>query len=119
MAGSLTITGLSATEPAGQRTFGPMTIQGTVTIGETLAVPLASGDNTFSIPAGAVACWLVPPATGGVALKVRTSSNASDAGLPVSSALPFGPYCFPASVPASLIVNAAGAQASPLSIVFI
>jgi hypothetical protein len=33
--------------------------------------------------------------------------------------MPFGPFCFPATVPASLIVNASAVQASPLSIVFI
>lgn len=119
MAGTFTIAGMSAGEPAGQRTFGPITIQGVTVIGETLDVPLASGDNTFAIPALSVACWIIPPPTGTAALKVRTTANASDAGLPVSPILPFGPYCFPAPLPTSLIVNASAAQALPLTIVFI
>lgn len=117
--GSLTITGLSASEPSGYRTFGPITIQGTVVIGETLEVPLVSGDNTFAIPDQATACWIIPPTQGTVALTIRTSANSGDAGLPISAQMPFGPFCFPATVPASLIVNASAVQASPLSIVFI
>jgi hypothetical protein len=119
MAGTLTVSGLSAGEPAGERILGPVTITGTAIIGETLDVPLSSGDNTFTIPPGSVACWIIPPPTGTVTLKVRTSANAADAGLPIASGMPFGPYCFPASVPTSLIVNAAAAQSSPLTIVFI
>lgn len=119
MAGTFTVTGMSASEPSGQRRFGPITIEGSTIIGETLGVSLSNGDNAFSIPTGAVACWIVPAAVGGVSLTVRTSANASDAGLPISSLLPFGPYCFSTPTPASLIVRAGGAQASPLTIVFI
>jgi hypothetical protein len=119
MAGSFTVTGQSSGDPAGGRTFGPAVIEGTAVIGETLDVALVSGDNTFAIPGGATACWIVPPSTGTAALKVRTSANPGDVGLPVSPTQPFGPYCFPSSVPASLIVNASLTQAAPLTIVFI
>ena len=38
MAGTFTLTGLSASEPQGERVFGPATIVGEVVIGETLAL---------------------------------------------------------------------------------
>ena len=46
------VEGLSASEPAGQRTLGPLSIPGTVIVGETLALALASGDNTITVPTG-------------------------------------------------------------------
>jgi hypothetical protein len=119
MAGSLTITGLSATEPAGQRTFGPLSIMGKVVIGETLEVPLSSGDNTFSVPVGAVACLLIPPENGTAVLKLRTSLNSTDGGLPINAgAAPFV-YPFPSTPPVSLIVNSSGPQSAPLTVAFV
>jgi len=117
MSGSLTIGG-SATEPAGERIIGPLQIQGNQVVGETLAVPLASGDNTFAIPAGAVLALIIPPQNNSVALKVRTNLNSGDAGLPISPTNPM-PYPFPATAPASLIITASGVVTAPLSIVFI
>jgi hypothetical protein len=119
MAGSLTITGLSATEPAGQRTFGPLSIQGTRVIGETLEVPLSIGDNTFNVPTGSVACLLIPPENSTVGLKIRTSLNSGDQGLPINAGSAPFVYPFPAVAPVSLIVHAESAQAAPLAIAFI
>lgn len=122
--GTFTVTGMSASEPAGNRQFGPYSIQGTLVVGETLAIPLASGDNTITVPASgqAVAVWIVPPTSWttspGPTLLLRTNLNASDTGLPWNSLLPFGPYPLASGVTA-LIVNANGAQASPLTFVFI
>lgn len=117
--GTLTVSGMSASEPAGQRTFGPLTIQGTQVIAESLWVPLASGDNTFAVPASATAVMIIPPLLGTVAIKLRTNLNAADVGLPLNTGqLPFV-YPFPAVIPTSLIINAAGAQVTPISIVFI
>jgi hypothetical protein len=120
MAGSFTITGLSATEPSGQRVFGPLSVQGNVVVGETLEVPLAAGDNSFIIPAGAVAYLLIPPENGTAVLKVRTSANSGDAGLPINGgAVPFI-HAFPAgAAPVSLIVNSSAPQSAPLTIAFI
>ena len=119
MAGSFNLTGLSASEPMGQRQFGPQTIQGTVIIGETIETPLASGDNTFAIPVGSVACWITTPTNGTSALTVRTSANQSDAGLPINGAGFPMILCFPATVPANLIVNSSAATSGPLAIAFI
>ncbi len=118
-AGTLTVQGMSASEPAGQRTFGPLTITGTQVIGETLEAPLASGDNTFAVPTAAVACLIIPPTNGTAVLKLRTSANSSDAGLPLNGGGAPTLYPFPASAPTSLIVNASVSQTPPLTIAFI
>lgn len=117
-AGTFTITGMSASEPAGQRTFGPLTITGQQVIGETLEVPLASGDNTFAVPVGAVAALIIAPLNGTTALTLRTNLNAADVGLAFSGI--GNPMVFPFAVtPTSLIINSSGVQASPLTIAFI
>lgn len=119
MAGSLTISGLSAGEPAGQRTFGPLPITGSTVVGETLESILASGDNTFAIPAGSVAALIIAPVNGTAVLKVRTSANSGDAGLPIAAAnLPMV-YPFPAALPTSLIVNSSAGQTNPMTIAFV
>jgi hypothetical protein len=119
MAGTLTITGMSAGENAGQRVFGPVTITGSVVIGETVAQSLASGDNTITVPAGAVACMVIPPTNNAVALKFRTSANSSDGGLALNpGAVPFV-YPFPASAPTSVILNAASTITNLVTVVFI
>lgn len=118
MAGTFTITGFSATEPAGQRTFGPISIQGTVVIGATLESPLVMGDNNFTIPGQSVACLIIPPENGEAVLKIRTSLNSTDSGLPISSGNPTL-YPLPATLPVLLIINASAALSSPLTIAFI
>lgn len=119
MAGTLTIAGLSAGENVGQRVLGPLSIVGSSAVGETLSVALTTGDNTLSVPSGAVACLIVPPTNNAVVLKVRTSLNSGDAGLPLNTgALPFV-YPFPATPPTTLIVNAASSVASGFSVAFI
>ena|ERR1039457_599688 len=118
MAGTFTISGLSATEPGGERIFGPQSIQGTVVIGETLAVAVAEGDNTFVVPTGAVAVWITPPLNGASTLKVRTNLNSADAGLPISIINPTV-YSFPLPAPTSLIVKANVAETGFLTIAFI
>lgn len=114
MAGTVTISGLSASEPSGQRTLGPMSVQGTVVIGDTQATALSSGDNTISIPAGAVGVVIIPPSSGAVVLKYRTSLNAGDGGLPISPSQPFV-HVFPSPIPTSIIINAGSSQSAFLS----
>lgn len=87
MAGTLTLTGMSAGLPSGSKTIGPVTITGSSAVGEVVDATLASGDNTFPLPSGytfrAVAIFL---GTGGVpaTVKARTNLNASDEGLALS-----------------------------------
>ena len=119
MSGTLTISGFSGGEPQGSRTIGPVTITGTTVVEETLNVPLSSGDNTFAVPAGAVACLIIPPANGTAVLKLRTNTNSGDAGLVIPSInLPMV-YPFPPTPPTSLIINSGASQTAPLTIAFI
>ncbi len=119
MAGTLTVAGMSAGENAGMRVFGPLTITGTTVIGDTFAGPLAMGDNTIAVPLGAVAVLIVPPVNNTTTLKVRTSLNAADAGLPVNSgAVPFL-LPFPATAPTTVIVNSSGATSAFCTVAFI
>ena len=122
--GTFTVSGLSSSEPTGERVFGPVTIQGVQVIGETLAVPLTQGDNTFSVPAGATACWIQAPTNGAAALTLRTNVNSTPSG-PDTMGLPINGqglpmiYPFPSSAPATLIINSSSGQVTPLTIAFI
>src|SRR5437879_5940494 len=106
MAGTITITGSAGSLGSGSKTIGPVTITGSATIGEILDVSLASGDNTIAIPLGATAVVIVPPASNAVALKLRSSLNSGDAGLPIHVTSPTV-YAFPGTPPTTLIINAA------------
>lgn len=121
MAGTLTVTGYSASEPGGQRILGPISNQGQVVVGESIVSPLNSGDNTFTIPSASLAYTgfvLVPPTNGSAQLTVRFSTNSGDAGMPVSSAL-WSAFAFQAgSVPTSVIVNSSAGQAAPITLWF-
>jgi hypothetical protein len=117
MAGSLIISGHSATEPAGERNFGPISIIGKA-VGETLASPLQMGDNRFTIPTEMVAALIIPPTGVSAEIRVRTNSNESDAGLLISESNPTL-YSLPATIPTVLIVHASAATATPISIAFV
>jgi hypothetical protein len=108
MAGTFTITGADTGLPTGGQTVGPLTVVGTAVVGEMIPVILASGDNTISVPSGAVGVLIVPPTTNTNTLKYRTSSNSGDTGLSIAPAS-FSVHMFPLTAPTSLIVNAAGA----------
>jgi hypothetical protein len=119
MAGTITVTGASSSEPTGQRVLGPSVIQGRQVIGETLAISLTAGDNTVTIPANAVAAWIQAPINGNATISVRTNLNSTDAGLPINeTGSPFI-YPFPSAAPASLIIKASSGEAAFLSVVFI
>lgn len=87
MPGTLTLTGMAAGLPSGQKTIGPVTMQGSSTIGQIIDATLQAGDNTFSLPEGytftAVAIFLGPGGTAAT-VKVRTNLNSSDAGLHIA-----------------------------------
>lgn len=119
MASTLTVAGMAAGLNGGQITLGPSTISNTVAVGELIFQALASGDNTFTVPTGAVACVIWGPSNSAVVLKVRTSLNAADAGLPVNAGNVPTVLAFPATPPTSVIVNAASSTALGLTIAFI
>jgi hypothetical protein len=120
MAGTLTVGGSSVGLPSGQAVFGPVTTTGTSSAASvSLQLNLSSGDNTVSIPTGAVAVWIVPPIGNGAALTVRFSTNSGDAGLPIAPAAQTGPIGFnPAASPTTVIIHAAS-SVTDVAVVFI
>ena len=121
MAGTFTQTGGDNGLPGGSRTFGPITIQGAVVIGEVLDLALGSGDNTITVPTGAVAVVIIPPTGNTTALKFRTSLNSGDGGLPLNAGQNTGyfTYQFPATAPTSIIINAGSAISAFTEVWFI
>lgn len=118
MAGTLTVSGMSAGELTGERIIGPLTIVGKAVIGETIVASLASGDNRFVVPSEAVAVMIVPPPNNETSITLRTSVNEEDSGLPLNpSASPFV-YPLVEHSPLSLIVHSASATTG-LYILFI
>ena len=104
MAGTVTVTGAASGLLGGEKILGPITITGTAIVGEILDVTLSSGDNSFTIPTGAVGVVFIPPATNTATVKYRTSGNSADGGLPISGIQPFV-HVFNGS-PSSVILNA-------------
>jgi hypothetical protein len=119
MAGTFTISGMSAGEPGGERAFGPITIQGAVVIGETLSLLLNSGDNIIPVPTGAVAVMILPPQNNTATLKLRTSLNSSDGGLQLNSGLMPFVYPFPSAPPTSLYLNSQSTLSAFTTLIFI
>ena len=104
MAGAVTVTGLAAGLPGGEKILGPITVTGTATIGEILDLTLSSGDTTITIPTGAIGVVFIPPVNNTATIKYRTSANSSDGGLPIAPTQPFV-HVFNGT-PSSLILNA-------------
>jgi hypothetical protein len=85
MAGTLTITGLATGMASGEKIIGPLTLTGSATIGTVTDLALAVGDNATPVPAAAAAVLIVLTAANTAAVRVRTSANASDTGLPLGT----------------------------------
>jgi hypothetical protein len=121
VAGTFTQTGGDNGLPGGSRTFGPITIQGAAVIGEVLDLALASGDNTIAVPLGAVAVCVIPPTGNVTALKVRSSLNSGDGGLPLNAGTSTGYFTwqFPATAPTTITINAAGAVSAFTEVWFV
>ena len=105
MAGSLTISGTAAGLLGGQNVIGPQTMTGTAVVGTRTDLTLSSGDNTITVPAGAVAIYIVLPATNTVTLKIRTNLNSTDGGMQIGLT-GFVAFSFPSGT-TSVIINAA------------
>lgn len=105
MPGVFTLTGTTGLIPGGQGTLTSQTISGNVGIGEILALALASGDNTITVPAGSVGVTVIPPFGNTTAIKYRTSLGVSP-GEPINPGNGFFTHNFPATAPTSVILNA-------------
>lgn len=116
MAGTLTVTGLAAGLLSGEKVIGPLTLTGSALIGTILDEPLAVGDNTLAVPEGAAACLIVLPSANTSVLRLRTSTNPADTGVPFG---PSGWLVLPiASGVTSLIINTAS-QVAGIEVSFI
>ena len=116
MAGMITIGGISANLVSGETRIGPITISGKTQLGERIALELKAGDNVVTVPTGAYACLIVFPQTfteGEV--KIRSSKDPSDTGLPVNTIAPVL-FALPSGV-TSLTIN--GAVTGVSEVVFI
>jgi hypothetical protein len=114
MAGTLTVSGLVAGLVSGEKVIGPETMVGATTIGQIDDVVLISDDNTVVVPSGAVAVVIVFPSSNAAACRLRSSGDASDAGLPVG---PQGFAAFPVAGLSSLILSASGSGACEISFI--
>lgn len=108
MAGTLTVGGLAAGLLTGEKVIGPLTDTGSAVVGQIIDIPLASGDNTISVPTGATHVLIELPATNALQLKIRTNLNSGDAGMPIG---PTGWVKLPLYTgTTSVIINAAGSS---------
>lgn len=121
MAGQWNVSCLIAGLPGGTEVTQTTTLVGAAVVGEILNQTLASGDNTFPVPTGAISVQIIPPNTNTAALKVRTNADSSDGGLPISATDQFGPWSFRSLSPAvtSIIVNASGGSVPGVQIIFL
>lgn len=88
----------------GTVSVGPITVTGTITP-QVANANLTSGNNSFTVPTGAVGCIITPPSSSAIVLKVKTTSG--DTGVNIPQATP-SIFLFDSSnVPATLYVNAA------------
>lgn len=114
MAGTLIITGLSAgLVSGGEKTIGPVTMTGSATIGEIIDAGLSSGDNTFTVPSGAVAVAIFLGSAPTATVKLRTNLNNADGGLEIApyAGLGFAAVPLPTGT-TSLILNASATVAA-------
>jgi hypothetical protein len=86
VAGTLTVTGMSAGLLTGQKVMGPMTMVGNTAIGGIIDAALVEGNNDFLVPAGAVGLLINLGMACAATVLLRSNLNSGDAGFPI------GPY---------------------------
>lgn len=121
MAGTLTVAGMAASLASGQKTIGPITATGSATIGTITDVALSSGDNSVTVPSGAVMALVVFPSGLSTTVKIRTNLDSSGVTVGLSGSATASPFvAFPiVSGVTSLVLNAGGAQSLITEVTFI
>jgi len=86
--GAFSISGNITGLPGGSIAIGPLgiTINPAVSGSSLQSKDLASGDNTITVPTGAVAMIFVPPSANTQTITLK--GNAGDTGVPLSKTLP-------------------------------
>lgn len=116
MSGSITVTGGSNSVQAGQRVLAPYTVVGSGDVSDTALFALVEGDNAIPVPANATGLVFQPPSNQQpVVWLLRSSLNASDAGLPIPYTQPTV-YVFPTPGPTLVFIHASVASTLPASI---
>ena len=105
----------SVSTPFGSIAIGPITVTGAVPPSAQQA-NLASGNNTFTVPASSAGCVIAPPTTNNVVIKAKTTSG--DTGLLVPQAAPSVLIFDPANVPGTLYLNAASNTTGLTAVIF-
>lgn len=99
----------------GSLSIGPFITTGTITP-QVASLNLQSGNNSFTVPASAVGCVIVPPAANAVVLKAKTTSG--DVGVNIPQNAPSVLLFDPNNLPATLYINAASGTTGQTQIVF-
>jgi len=118
MAGTFTITGMSAGLQSGEKIIGPLTATGSSVIGTITDATLSSGDNTFTVPTGSVAVLIVFPVSMSATVKVRTSADSGGCSIAPQNGANFAMLPLPSSA-STVILNASGAVTTPSELTFI
>lgn len=120
MASQVNIQGLITSLLTGSQKVGPIVIANTINIGSVTAVPMTATTATVTLPTGAegatpIACLITPPANNGASITMKTSSNPSDAGLPIGPATA-SLFSFAATPPTSLTFTFGATGASLMEV---
>ena len=116
MGASITVQSAAAvTENFGTLTIGPFTVTGTI-VPVALGLALASGNNSFTVPSGAVGAVVSPPAGNAIALKAKTTTG--DTGINIPQQTPSVFFFDTANLPATFYINAGSSSASVTQVIF-
>jgi hypothetical protein len=116
MAGQALISGQMTGTPLGTVNIGPFTIAANVGGHlQATSVTLASGNNTITVPSWAKGMIIEPDPTNAVALTLK--GIAADTGIPLGLNVP-ALITFPASPPATFVLNAASLFTTITTITF-
>ena len=86
-------------------------------VGQVLDANLATGDNTFSAPTGAVAVAVFISTTNTAAVTIRTNLNSGDTGLPINAAGPWVVWPLYTGTTSVILNAAAGGAAVELTFI--
>lgn len=120
MAGALTVSGTQTGIPSGQRAYS-LTISPMSNYESTVAVVLASGANTITVPTAAsggglpAGFFLIPPPGNTQTLTLKGVTG--DTGIPISPTQPTV-ISFAAAPPTSFVITAGGTVTGETAIVY-
>lgn len=112
---TLTASGNAAATAYGTLTVGTTTFVGTIAPQST-AMVLASGNNTFAVPAGSVGVFVTPSTLNTQALLAKTTIG--DTGVPIPKTTPSVFIFDQSALPANFYINAAALSVGSSTVLF-